>query len=672
MIEGRLARDPIDIFPGRPLGSPGRTATSAWGRLRTALAWAVALLIFAASGFWAHRSLQAEVERRVGDDMKAVLDTAVNGVGAFLQGAERLAALVAEAPEVRAAAAGQGTMASALAPFERAGKLTGYVVASTAGVVLESSDGFAAVGQTLPAEAFPGVVTASSGAPRAGLPFRALDGRVRIMVVVPLPGGARALGLGIDQSELSAPLLAARAGRTGETYAFDRQGEMISSSRFPQHLRGAGLIGPDEDDSALRVAIRDPGGDMTEGFRPETQRRAQPLTRGAADAVAGHSGVSVTPYRDYRGVPVVGAWTWVDARGFGVLSEVDADEAFEPMRALERIFGALFALVAVTGAAAVAAGLWAGRARRRANRAEAEVRQLGEYVLERRLGGGAMGEVYLARHALLRRPTALKLLRPNSSDRLAVERFEREVKVTALLTHPNTIAIYDYGSSQGGSFYYAMEYLEGVDLERFVARFGPCSDARVVHLLRQVCGSLAEAHDRGLVHRDIKPANIFLCRRGGVPDLIKVLDFGLAKVAEDHSMTRASVVVGTPENMAPELFESADKASPRSDLYAVGCVGYYLVTGHHVFEGSSLAELCNAHLSKTPVPPSERLRRTVDPMLERVLLSCLAKDPTRRPSTARGILELFERSSVARDWTSGDAAAFWARHGDRIVEEGPA
>ena len=666
-----MSRDPIDIFPGRALGSRGRTTTSERGRLKTALAWAAALVMFGAAGFWAHRSLQAEVERRVGDDMKAVRDTAVNGVGAFLQGAERLAALVAEAPEVRAAAAGHGAMAGALAPFERAGKLTGYVVASSDGVVLESSDGFATPGQTLAPEAFPAAGTGSRGGPRAGLPFRALDGRVRILVVVALPDGARALGLGIDQSELSAPLLAARAGRTGETYAFDRHGEMISSSRFPQHLRGAGLIGPDEDDSSLRVAIRDPGGDMTEGFRPETQRRAQPLTRGAAEAVAGRAGVSVTPYRDYRGVPVVGAWTWVDARGFGVLSEVDADEAFEPMRALERIFGALFGLVAVTGAAAVAAGLWAGRARRRANRAEAEVRQLGEYVLERRLGGGAMGDVYLARHALLRRPTALKLLRPNQTDRLAVERFEREVTVTALLTHPNTIAIYDYGSSQGGSFYYAMEYLEGIDLERFVARFGPCSDARVLHLLRQVCGSLSEAHDRGLVHRDIKPANIFLCRRGGVPDLIKVLDFGLAKVAEDRSMTRASVVVGTPENMAPELFESSDKASARSDLYAVGCVGYYLVTGHHVFEGSSLAELCNAHLSRTPISPSERLGRVVDPMLERVILACLAKDPTRRPSTARGILELFERSSIARDWTSGDAAAFWSRHGDRIVEEGP-
>ena len=338
IVGGSLSGDQIDIFPGRPLGeqAQGRATTGQRARLTTALAWAAALVMFGAAGVWAHVRLQAEVERRVGDDMKAVLDTAVDGVGAFLAGAERLAALVAEASEVRAAAAGHATMAGALAPFEQAGKLTGYVVADAGGVVLESSNGFPTVGQKLPAEAFPAALTAAGGEPRAGLPFRALDGRVRMLVVVALPGGARVLGLGINQRELSAPLLAARAGRTGETYAFDRQGEMISSSRFPQHLRGAGLIGPDEDDSALRVSIRNPGGDMTQGFRPQTQRRAQPLTRGAADAVAGHAGVSVIPYRDYRGVPVVGAWTWVDARGFGVLSELDADEAFEPLRALER------------------------------------------------------------------------------------------------------------------------------------------------------------------------------------------------------------------------------------------------------------------------------------------------------------------------------------------------
>ena len=667
--------DPRSLFPARsPAAIPGRHATLALGG-RALMLGTVAFVVVALAGMWAHRRLKVEVERQVAGDMKAVLDTAVRGVGAFLEQTERLAALVAEAPEVRAAAVSRsnggasGPVARALAPYLRAGKLTGYLVANARGAVVEASDGFASVGQTLQSEICPAGVVLRQGAPRAGLPFRAADGRVRLLVVAPLPGSGLVLGLGLDLNELSAPLLAARAGRTGETYAFDTGGRMISRSRFPQHLRRAGLIGPDDDDSALRVEIRDPGGDTTRGFRPETRRREQPLTVGAKQAIAGGTGVAVVPYRDYRGVPVVGAWTWVAARGFGVLSEVDAAEAFEPLKVLERIFGALLGLLAVTGAGAVAAALLAARARRRARSAEQDVRRLGEYVIERRLGGGAMGEVYLARHALLRRPTALKLLRSHYTDPAALERFEREVKVTASLTHPNTIAIYDYGSSQGGAFYYAMEYLEGIDLERFVARFGPCPDARVVHILRQVYGSLAEAHARGLVHRDIKPANIFICRRGGVPDLVKVLDFGLAKVADGRNVTRAGVVVGTPENMAPELFESADRASALSDIYAVGCVGYYLLTGHHVFEGGSLAELCNAHLSRPPEPPSERLGRQVDSVLERVLLASLAKDRARRPRSAREILALFDRSPLVSGWTLADAAAFWAEHGDRIAAD---
>jgi tRNA A-37 threonylcarbamoyl transferase component Bud32 len=629
---------------------------------------AAAAVLVAASGLWAHHRLKVEVERRIADDMKAVLDTAVDGVDAFLEGAERRAALVAESPEVRAAA--RGPLGPALAPFMRAGKLSGFVVTDARGVVLEASEGLAAQGQPLAAEAFPALVAARQGSPRSGLPFRAPDGHVRLLVAAPLPGGERVLGLGLDQAEFSAPLLAARAGRTGETYAFDRRGRMISSSRFPQHLRRAGLIGPDDDDSALLVEIRDPGGDTTEDFRAESQRRAQPLTVGAAGATAGGAGVSVEPYRDYRGVPVVGAWTWIASRAFGVLSEVDAAEAFEPLRALERIFGGLLAVLAVTGLGAVSAALIAARAGRRAARAEQQVRQLGAYVLERQLGAGAMGEVYLARHALLRRPTALKLLRPHHTDRIAVERFEREVKVTALLTHPNTIAIYDYGTSEGGSFFYAMEYLEGIDLERFVVKFGPCPDGRVIHFLRQACGSLAEAHAQGLVHRDVKPANLFVCRRGGVPDLVKVLDFGLAKIA-DGRITRASLVVGTPENMAPELFESAEKASARSDIYALGCAGYYLLTGRRVFEGSTLAELCNAHLSKVPVQPSEWLGRTVDATLERAIMSCLAKNPAERPSSARGLLDLLERSAVARAWSVSDADAFWAQHAGQLADETP-
>ena len=212
-----------------------------------------------------------------------------------------------------------------------------------------------------------------------------------------------------------------------------------------------------------------------------------------------------------------------------------------------------------------------------------------------------------------------------------VDRFEREVRVTATLSHPNTIAIYDYGRTAEGAFYYAMEFLEGIDLDSLVTNFGPLPEARVIHLLRQACGALGEGHEAGVVHRDVKLANLYLCSRGGIPDVLKVLDFGLVKTAEALRVTRASVVVGTPENMAPELFESAASASPLSDIYALGCVGYALLTGHRPFAGSSLAELCNAHLGKPVAPPSQRLGRPVDPTLERVVLACLAKRTAERP-----------------------------------------
>jgi hypothetical protein len=639
--------------------------------VRTVGPGALALTVVVLAGVWAHRRLRAEVERQVGRDLQAVLATAVRGVTGFLADAERLAALVADAPDVRAAAtAGPNggdpkALAAAIERYLRAGRLAGYVISDGPNVVVAASPELAPSGGKLPADVYPTDEARRRGAPRAGLPFRGADGAVHLLIATPIRGSGLNLGLAVDHAELSAPLLAARAGETGETYAFDAQGVMISRSRFPQHLRRAGLLAPDDDDSALRVSIRDPGGDLTRGFRSETQRRAQPLTDGARQAIAGGAGVAVVPYRDYRGVLVVGAWAWLPERGFGVLCELDATEAFGPLAALERIFAALLALLAVMGAGAVVAMVLADRARRRARQAELQARRLGEYVLERKLGGGSMGEVYLARHALLRRPTALKLLR--QADEVAIERFEREVRVTASLTHPNTIAIYDYGSSDEGSFYYAMEYLEGIDLERFVARFGPSPDARVVHILRQVLGSLAEAHARGLVHRDIKPANIFLCRRGGVPDLIKVLDFGLAKAPDGGNVTQGSVVIGTPATMAPELFEGADRASTVSDLYAVGCVAYALLTGRSAFDGSSLVELCNAHLTKTPTPPSEILGRAVDPTLERVITACLAKDPRRRPQSAREILALFERSPLVNSWTVADANAFWTTNAGKLA-----
>jgi serine/threonine-protein kinase len=267
--------------------------------------------------------------------------------------------------------------------------------------------------------------------------------------------------------------------------------------------------------------------------------------------------------------------------------------------------------------------------------------QLGQYVIERKLGEGGMGEVYLARHSLLRRPTALKLLPPERAGHGTIARFEREVRATSRLSHPNTVAIYDYGRTEDGIFYYAMEHLEGCDLQSLVEQQGPLCASRVVHVLSQIAGALVEAHAAGLVHRDLKPANVFLCERGGLKDTVKVLDFGLVKETglerAGTAQTDVNVLLGTPAYLAPEAIHSPAAVDARSDLYAVGALGYFLLTGHDVFEGNSAVALCIAHLHELPVSPSSRIGRPLPADLERLILGCLEKEPERRPASAAAL-----------------------------------
>jgi serine/threonine-protein kinase len=290
-----------------------------------------------------------------------------------------------------------------------------------------------------------------------------------------------------------------------------------------------------------------------------------------------------------------------------------------------------------------------------------EARQLGQYSLEEKIGEGGMGEVYRAHHAMLRRPTAVKLLAGDGSEG-QLRRFEKEVQLTARLTHPNTISIYDYGRTPDGVFYYAMELLDGLTLEQLVERHGPQPAGRVIHVLRQVCGALAEAHGVGLIHRDIKPANIHLGRRGDVTDFVKVLDFGLVrelnssgKVAESNLNT----VVGTPLYLSPEAVLKPDTMDARADIYGLGCVAYYLMTGSPPFSGESVVELCAHHLHTVPPPPSER--HPVPDDLERVILSCLAKDPAARPQTARDLSTELQRCRDAQGWGAADAEKWWTQ-----------
>jgi serine/threonine-protein kinase len=301
-------------------------------------------------------------------------------------------------------------------------------------------------------------------------------------------------------------------------------------------------------------------------------------------------------------------------------------------------------------------------------------RELGSYRLEEPLGKGGMGEVFRATHQMLARPAAVKLIRSEiigsstpSAARVIIERFRREAEAAASLRSPHTISLYDFGVAQDGTFFLVMELLDGLDLETLVERFGPVPPDRAVYLLRQVCESLAEAHTRGLVHRDIKPSNIFTCRLGLAVDFVKVLDFGLVKAMGDGGrestlLTAPDSTTGTPAYIAPETVRGDRVPDHRVDIYTLGCVGYWLLTGRLVFQAANAIQLMYQHANAVPVPPSQRSELEIPAALDRVILACLAKLPEDRPQTASELSRLLAGTVQADGWTEERAHRWWDRH----------
>jgi hypothetical protein len=304
-----------------------------------------------------------------------------------------------------------------------------------------------------------------------------------------------------------------------------------------------------------------------------------------------------------------------------------------------------------------------------------KAREMGSYELVERLGHGGMGEVWRARHKMLARPAAIKLIRPQAlglkngplAERL-LRRFEREAQATAALHSPHSVELYDFGVTADGTFYYVMEILQGLDLEALVRQFGPVPAERAIHFLLQVCDSLADAHHVGLVHRDIKPANIYACRKGLKHDFIKVLDFGLVKstwVEEDDDiseLTQEGTVPGTPGYIAPEVALGNGRVDGRADLYAVGCVGYWLLTGHRVFESGTPMQVALQHVQAAPVAPSRRTDLQIPPVLERAIMACLEKAPERRPSDAADLADRLSGCELDKCWNEQRARCWWDAH----------
>jgi serine/threonine protein kinase len=342
--------------------------------------------------------------------------------------------------------------------------------------------------------------------------------------------------------------------------------------------------------------------------------------------------------------------------------------------------------VGILGALLSALGLVASTALRAVIQLRRQAR-VGPYTLVGRLGRGAMGVVYEARHALLRRPTAIKLLAPGVAGERALARFEREVQLTAALTHPSTIAIYDYGRTEKGVFYYAMELLRGVNLQHLVSFDGPLPAGRVVYLLNQACGALAEAHAAGLIHRDVKPANLMACKAGGIFDFLKVLDFGLvkdlgaseaapaapagpSKHGHEHSSAPVAVsqdgsLLGTPLYLAPEGVTSPNAVDARLDIYGLGAVAYFLLSGNAPFTGATAIEIYARQRRGAPPPPSGP-KGPVPPDLSALVLECLAFKPEARPVSALALRARLMACSGVVPWTEAEAQAWWAETGPAV------
>ena len=676
--------------------------TATRGFLRTQLwVWPlVAALVLVFLGVWLRVKMEGATKQQIADTLQTILNANVEALRSWSTTMKSDAEDAAEDDRVRELVVGliqkskssaqvQATLLTApelsalrkhLKPLLERRGFSGFVVLDTNFMVLAAMRdqligmqrppgnaealALCLAGKVLVTQPFPSVqmLQDQRGNLRAGVPtmfaaapIRSADGQAIAI-----------LGLRIEPDKDFTRILAtARAGQTGETYAFGRDGKQLSESRFDNDLKRLGLV-PDEPDarSILTLELRDPLVDLSQGRQSPKRRTELPFTHAVSEALAGHAGVDADGYRDYRGVPVVGAWMWLDDFNMGLVTEMDRSEAFRPLHILRTGFWSIFGLLVVGAVMIYVLMRLANRLQTAAQKAALKARQLGQYALDDKIGEGAFGAVYRAHHALMRRPVAVKLLQTDKMNQTSAARFEREVQMTGQLTHPNTIALYDYGRTPEGIFYYAMEFLEGLTLDRLVKQYGAQPEGRVIAILRQVCGSLAEAHAIGLVHRDIKPANVFLTQRGGVPDFVKVLDFGLAKARDTQAgaeLTMAEATLGTPLYMSPEAVEHSNDVDARSDLYSLGAVGYFLVTGNVLFDCLTLGEVLMHQVKDLPVRPSERLGKPVSPDLEELLMRCLAKKPASRPATARELDDALARCRNAADWTRELADEWWRK-----------
>ena len=457
-------------------------------------------------------------------------------------------------------------------------------------------------------------------------------------------------------------------GATSETYAFNKAGKMLSSSRFTQDLRKTYLLKHDTlAETIYNIDLKDPGFNVMDGDLPKKQSVEQPFTR-IVDMALNHvvskdsiySGNLMTPYRDYRGIEVIGAYIWLPEYNFGIITEEDYTDALASLGYFKYTFACFFIVILILSFLLFNSNVRIARIGKKVE----DFSILGQYKLREKIGEGGFGQVYKAEHTFLKNPVAIKILKSNFVNTDMLDRFEKEVKITSSLSHPNTIKVYDYGITETKDFYYVMEYLNGVSLDKIVNSNNDISVARGVYILYHICLSLKEAHEKGLVHRDIKPMNVMLCNQGGAVDVVKLLDFGLVKEVDAtiSQQTQINRIGGTPMFMAPERIRDPFNADQRVDIYSIGALGMYLFSGQYLLELVSQKMLSGEETLHGEFRNQLIERKDVPQDVRDFLSECIRFDPQKRPAHIDQLIDFFEIKHKEYPWDRHDALKWWKEY----------
>ncbi|BDD02152.1 serine/threonine-protein kinase [Persicobacter psychrovividus] len=471
--------------------------------------------------------------------------------------------------------------------------------------------------------------------------------------------------ISMPQNQFSKIFNIAHHGRSSEIYALDNEGRMVSESRFIKDIKPTLLLDSGKYHTAVyNLELLNPGGNILEGYVPDVPRFQWPFTEVVQDIQAHlikrdsvFSGGIHSAYRDYRGIMVVGAWLWLPEYDFGMIAEEDEEEVLSMMWHFDLILGVFYLIIAVLLYLLYNSNIDLARFSKKIHQLD----QLGQYRLIEKIGEGGFGEVHKAEHSLLRLPVAVKMLKKNIADQEAIARFEKEVAITSMLKHPNTINVFDFGTTEQGVFYYVMEFIDGLPLDKVLKMHEPFPIERCISILKQVCYSLQEAHQMNFVHRDIKPMNIMISQLGGAYDHVKLLDFGLVKDLDvaTELQTQAGKIGGTPLFMAPERIRDPFNNDARVDIYSLGALGLYMLSGKYLVELISQKVFAGDQTMNADYRNRLIEREDVPEDLKNILMECVRFDPEKRVQHVEQIIMVLETLEREYPWSRTDAQNWW-------------